>query len=55
MDDEQGSAVSAYGLTSTPTYVVLDGDNNNLGRLAGEIGVSGLEFLADTAAASLEG
>lgn len=55
MDDEQGSAVSAYGLTSTPTYVVLDGDNNNLGRLAGEIGVSGLEFLAGTAAASLEG
>lgn len=55
MDDEAGSVVSAYGLTSTPTYVVLDGDNNNLGRLAGEIGVSGLEFLADTAAASLAG
>lgn len=53
-DDEGGSLVSAYGLTSTPTYVVLGPDNENLGRLAGEIGVSGLEALAQLAAGSLE-
>jgi thiol-disulfide isomerase/thioredoxin len=55
MDDEDGSIVAAYGLVSTPTYVVLDGDNNNLGRLAGEIGTSGLDALASIAAASLDG
>lgn len=54
-DDEGGSIVSAYGLTSTPTYVVLGPDNENLGRLAGEIGVSGLNALAQLAAGSLEG
>lgn len=46
MDDEAGSAASAYGMTGTPFYVVLDGENRNLGRIAGEIGVGGLEFLA---------
>jgi len=55
MDNEDGSIVSAYGLTSTPTYVVLDGNNVNLGRLAGEIGTAGLDALAGIAAASLEG
>ena len=55
MDDEDGSIVAAYGLTSTPTYVVLDGDNVNLGRIAGEIGTAGLDALAAIAAASLEG
>jgi len=55
MDDEAGSVVQAYGLTSTPTYVVLDGENNNLGRLAGEIGVDGLNALAQMAVQSLEG
>lgn len=54
MDDEDGSIVTAYGLTSTPTYVVLGPDNENLGRLAGEIGVPGLEALAQLAAGSLE-
>lgn len=53
MDDEAGSVVSAYGLVSTPTYVVLGPNNENLGRLAGEIGVPGLNALAQTAAASL--
>jgi thiol-disulfide isomerase/thioredoxin len=53
-DDEGGSIVSAYGLTSTPTYVVLGPNNENLGRLAGEIGVPGLEALAQLAEGSLE-
>lgn len=55
MDDEAGSIVAAYGLTSTPTYVVLDGDNNNVGRLAGEIGTSGFDALASIAQASVAG
>ncbi|HZD22428.1 MAG TPA: TlpA disulfide reductase family protein [Acidimicrobiia bacterium] len=54
MDDESGSVVSAYGLTSTPTYVVLGPDNENLGRVAGEIGTAGLTSLAQTAADTLE-
>ncbi len=54
MDDAEGSAAEAYGLTSTPTYIVLDGDNNNLGRVAGEVGTAGLEFLATLAQSSYE-
>lgn len=54
-DDPEGSIVSAYGMTGTPTYVVLGPDNENLGRLSGEIGVDGLNALAGIAAASLEG
>jgi hypothetical protein len=34
--------------------MVLGPDNENLGRLAGEIGVDGLNFLAGLAAESLE-
>lgn len=55
MDDENGSAATAYGLTSTPTYVVLGPNNENLGRYAGEIGAEGLTALAAIAADSLEG
>jgi cytochrome c biogenesis protein CcmG, thiol:disulfide interchange protein DsbE len=55
MDDQDGSIVEAYGLTGTPTYVVLGPDNENLGRLSGEIGVAGLNALAGIAADSLEG
>lgn len=55
MDDEDGSIVAAYGLTSTPTYVVLDGDNVNLGRLAGEIGTTGFSALAAIAQAGTTG
>jgi cytochrome c biogenesis protein CcmG, thiol:disulfide interchange protein DsbE len=55
MDDQEGSIVEAYGMTGTPTYVVLGPDNENLGRLSGEIGVDGLNALAGLAASSLEG
>jgi thiol-disulfide isomerase/thioredoxin len=55
MDDQEGSIVQAYGMTGTPTYVVLGPDNENLGRLSGEIGVDGLNALAGLAASSLEG
>lgn len=53
-DDQQNSIVNAYGMTGTPTYVVLGPDNENLGRISGEIGLGGLETLADLAAGSLE-
>jgi cytochrome c biogenesis protein CcmG, thiol:disulfide interchange protein DsbE len=52
-DDQQNSIVSAYGMTGTPTYVVLGPDNENLGRISGEIGLSGLQTLAGLAAESL--
>ncbi len=55
LDDESGSIVAAYGLTSTPTYLVLGPDNENLGRISGEVGVAGLDALAAMAASSLEG
>jgi thiol-disulfide isomerase/thioredoxin len=55
MDDENSSIVEAYGLTGTPTYVVLGPDNENLGRVSGEIGLQGLQGLATIAARSLEG
>lgn len=54
-DDRDGSIVSAYGMTGTPTYVVLGPNNENLGRLSGEIGVDGFNALAGLAASSLEG
>lgn len=54
-DDQQNSIVNAYGMTGTPTYVVLGPDNENLGRISGEIGLGGLETLANLAAESLEG
>lgn len=46
MDDQDDSIAQAYGVTGTPFYVVLDGENNNLGRLSGAIGVEGLNALA---------
>lgn len=55
MDDQGGSIATAYGMTGTPTYLVLGPDNENLGRLSGEIGVEGLNALAGLAAGSLEG
>lgn len=54
-DDQAGSIVEAYGMQGTPTYVVLGPDNENLGRLSGEIGVDGLNAIANIAAGSLEG
>lgn len=54
--DDQGQTIStAYGLTGTPYYIVLDGENNNLGRVSGALGVSGFNALAAIAEAGLEG
>ena len=46
MDDQVGTVAANYGMAGTPFYVVLDGDNTNLGRVSGEIGVDGLNALA---------
>lgn len=45
-DDQDGTVAFAYGLTGTPMYVVLDGENRNVGRISGEIGLQGLNALA---------
>jgi thiol-disulfide isomerase/thioredoxin len=53
MDSEIGEAGLAYGLSGTPYYLVLDGENQNLGRFSGEIGVAGLNALVEIAQAGL--
>jgi thiol-disulfide isomerase/thioredoxin len=53
MDSEAGEAGLAYGLSGTPYYLVLDGENQNLGRFSGEIGVAGLNALVEIAQAGL--
>ncbi len=45
MDDQIGVVAGNYGMAGTPFYVVLDGENNNLGRVSGEIGTAGLDQL----------
>ena len=45
MDDQIGTVAGNYGMAGTPFYVVLDGGNNNLGRVSGEIGTQGLDAL----------
>jgi thiol-disulfide isomerase/thioredoxin len=52
MDDEANSVAIAYGMRGTPFYIVLDGDNVNLQRVSGEIGIPGLNALVDIAQAS---
>lgn len=55
MDDEDSSAVFAYGMRGTPFYVVLDGDGNNLGRFSGQVGIEGLETMKLIAEQSISG
>lgn len=55
MDDADSSAVLAYGMRGTPFYVVLDGNNVNLGRFSGEVGVNGLETMKLLAERSIGG
>jgi cytochrome c biogenesis protein CcmG, thiol:disulfide interchange protein DsbE len=52
MDNQAGDIVRGYGVVGTPTYIVLDGENRNLGRLSGEIGLAGLNALAAIAEAA---
>ncbi|HLV90689.1 MAG: redoxin family protein [Acidimicrobiales bacterium] len=55
MDNAENAIALGFGVMSTPTYIVLDGENKNLGRAAGEIGVGGLNALAAIAASAVEG
>lgn len=52
LDDRSGSASVAYGLVGTPHWVVLDGDNEVLFRIGGQIGTQGVATLFEQAAAS---
>jgi len=52
MDDAQSSVAVSYGLSGTPFYVVLDGENRVVGRISGRIGIAALEQLIAIARAS---
>ncbi|HEY1117001.1 MAG TPA: TlpA disulfide reductase family protein [Acidimicrobiales bacterium] len=45
LDDEGGSAAQAFGLTSYPYLVLVDGDGEVIARNAGELGLEGLREL----------
>jgi thiol-disulfide isomerase/thioredoxin len=52
MDNEIGTVAVNYGMSGTPFYVVLDGDNNVIRRASGEIGTAGLNALVAEAQAA---
>jgi thiol-disulfide isomerase/thioredoxin len=52
MDDEIGTVAASYGMAGTPFYVVLDGENNVVRRVSGEIGTAGLDVLVAEAQAA---
>lgn len=53
-DDQANSGAQAFGMRGTPFWVALDGENRVIMRLPGRLGVSGMELLFATAAASAE-
>jgi thiol-disulfide isomerase/thioredoxin len=55
MDDEIGTVAGNYGMSATPMFVVLDGENTNLGRITGELPVDALNTLVQVAQDSIEG
>jgi thiol-disulfide isomerase/thioredoxin len=55
MDDELTSVAVGFGMSATPMFVVLDGQNTNLGRVTGELPVESLNSLVQIAQASIEG
>lgn len=52
MDDQIGTVGASYGMAGTPFYVVLDGENNVVRRVSGEIGTAGLDVLVAEAQAA---
>jgi thiol-disulfide isomerase/thioredoxin len=52
MDDEISTIAINYGMSGTPFYVVLDGDNSVIRRASGEIGTAGLNVLVTEAQAA---
>ncbi len=55
LDSEEGTLALAYGLGSTPQFMVLDGDNTNLLRVSGELTTEQLDLLVDVAQESITG
>lgn len=55
MDSAERQVAIAYGAGSTPFYMVLDGQNRNLGRTSGRLGPVGLDALIAVARGSLGG
>jgi hypothetical protein len=53
MDNQDGDVALAYGLTGTPYYIILDGQNRNLGRVSGQVGEAGLNAMVAIAQAGL--
>lgn len=51
-DDQAGTANQAFGMTGTPFWVVLDGDNNVMARVSGEIGNDAVAALFQAAASA---
>lgn len=49
-DDQSSSVAAGYGMAGTPFWVVLDGENNVVARVAGEVGDAGVSALFQTAA-----
>jgi thiol-disulfide isomerase/thioredoxin len=45
LDNQLGTVAVNYGMSGTPFYVVLDGENTVIRRVSGEIGVAGLNQL----------
>ena len=54
MDDEIGTVAANYGMSGTPFWVILDGENTNLARVSGEVSVEGLDAMVDVAMSSLD-
>ena len=55
MDYEISTVAVNYGMGATPMFVVLDGNNTNLGRITGELSTEALDQLVQVAEASIEG
>lgn len=55
MDDQASTLATSYGLTSTPMFMVLDGDNVNLMRVSGELSTDALDELVRIAEQSIDG
>jgi thiol-disulfide isomerase/thioredoxin len=53
MDNVEGDAALAYGLSGTPYYIILDGENRNLGRVVGAFDEAGLDAMVALAQAGL--
>jgi thiol-disulfide isomerase/thioredoxin len=52
MDDQIGTIAASFGMSGTPFYVVLDGENKVIRRVSGEIGIAGLNALVAEAQAA---